>query len=109
MYHENDVDELYKFISQRLQKLRDNKNISAQSLSLSSGLHRTYVNKIENMHMKPSLDSLYHICYTLGINVADFFIKDLNNPKLVELLEIINDFNEDELQQLIEYSMKISK
>jgi len=89
--------------------LRYDKNISAQSLSLKSGLHRSYVNKIENMHMKPSLDSLYHICYTLGINVAEFFIKDLSNKKLVELIEVIDGFDDKQLQQIVAYSLGIKK
>ncbi|MCI9626946.1 MAG: helix-turn-helix transcriptional regulator [Clostridia bacterium] len=54
-------EEFEDFISTRIAKLRQQKNISARDMSISLGLGEAYVNHIENKSNMPSLKGLFYI------------------------------------------------
>jgi len=64
--YENDLKE-------RLQFIREQKNISARDLSLQLGKNEGYINSIENGKIAPSYKQFCTICEELGVSPEDFF------------------------------------
>ncbi len=60
-------------IGKHLRKLREQKNISQEQLSVKAGYYHTYVNKIEQGKYSPSLHTIWRLSYTLGVSLEDFF------------------------------------
>ena len=68
------------FISERIAKLRTEKNISARDMSLSLGQSQSYINNIENKKALPSMQMFLYICEFLGVEPKDFFGEDVISP-----------------------------
>ena len=68
------------FISDRIAKLRTEKNISARDMSLSLGQSQSYINNIENKKALPSMQMFLYICEFLEIEPKDFFEEDITSP-----------------------------
>lgn len=51
----------------RLIQLRQEKNISTRDMSLSLGQSESYINRIENGKMLPSMTVFFYICDYFGI------------------------------------------
>lgn len=68
------------FISDRIAKLRTEKNISARDMSLSLGQSQSYINNIENKKALPSMQMFLYICEFLGIEPKDFFEENVISP-----------------------------
>jgi transcriptional regulator with XRE-family HTH domain len=62
----------------RLTQLREEKGVSARDMSLSLGLSATYINRIENGRMMPSLPVFFDICDYFMIEPGEFFITTHN-------------------------------
>lgn len=62
-----------KFISDRIYQLRTDKNLSARELSLALGMSASYINKVENGKVMPSLNTLFIICMYFDITPEEFF------------------------------------
>ncbi|HCT93046.1 MAG TPA: XRE family transcriptional regulator [Lachnospiraceae bacterium] len=60
----------------RLIQLRMEKGVSARDMSLSLGQSETYINRIENRRMLPSMTVFFYICEYLGITPGEFFMTD---------------------------------
>ncbi len=82
----------------RLAKLRNKKGVSARDMSLSIGQNAGYINNIENGKALPSMTGFFYICEYLGINPAEFFDIDSNNPEKLQAL--INDLKQLDDTQL---------
>ena len=65
-----------KFISERIYKLRIERDLSARELSLSLGMSPGYINKIENGKAMPSLQALFLIFMFFNITPKKFFNED---------------------------------
>lgn len=90
------------FVSERIVKLREYKNISAQNLSLSLGLGKNYINTIENKKSMPSMEKFYIICEFFEIEPKEFFDDQLKVPALnSELFKEINKMDENSLKNLL--------
>ena len=57
----------------RLTELRLAKNVSARDMSLSLGQSESYINRIENGKMFPSMDMFFFICEYFNISPHEFF------------------------------------
>lgn len=68
------------FISDRIAKLRTEKNISARDMSLSLGQSQSYINNIENKKALPSMQMFLYICEFLGVEPRDFFEEEVTSP-----------------------------
>lgn len=91
----------------RLIQLRLEKGISARDMSLSLGQSESYINRIENQKMLPSMAAFFYICDYLKITPAEFFqtesrpsaelinamhkIQSLDSQKQKHILAVIND------------------
>jgi len=57
----------------KLKKLREEAGMTQTELAQRVGVDRSYINKIENKNVKPSLALLERIAATFNISVKDFF------------------------------------
>lgn len=62
-----------KKIGDHLRKIRTEKGISQERLSLNAGYYHTYVNKIETGKYSPSLHTIWRLSHQLGISLSQFF------------------------------------
>lgn len=65
----------------RLAELRGQKNVSARDMSLSLGQSESYINKIENRHILPSMAGFFYICDYLEITPREFFDAEVQSPQ----------------------------
>ncbi|WP_295088833.1 helix-turn-helix transcriptional regulator [Ruminococcus sp.] len=90
------------FISDRIAKLRNKKNISARDMSLSLGQSQSYINNIENKKALPSMQMFLYICEYLGVEPKDFFEESITDPsKLNEAVEAFKSLSPKQLDLLI--------
>ena len=64
------------FFCERLAQLRLEKGVSAREMSLSLGQSESYINRIENNQMLPSLTVFFYICDYFHITPKEFFEND---------------------------------
>ena len=62
-----------KEFSKRLCELRLEKGVSAREMSLSLGQSASYINRIENGKMLPSMGGFFKICDYVSITPQSFF------------------------------------
>lgn len=55
-------------VSDRLTMLRDKCGMTQAQLADKSGVDRKTINRIENGHFSPSMDTFFRICGALGAN-----------------------------------------
>ena len=80
---------LETFFCKRLTQLRLEKGVSAREMSLALGQSESYINRIENQQMLPSLTVFFYICEYLEISPKDFFD---DNPEVdLESIELFHD------------------
>lgn len=97
-------EDFASFVSERIAKLRNHKNVSARDMSLSLGLGEAYINHIENNSNMPSMKNFYYICEFLKISPKDFFDDDTEAPDLLaELITACKKLDRRSMQNLLEF------
>ena len=71
-----------KEIAERLVELRLQKNVSAREMSLALGQNCSYINRIENQKVFPSMQGFFYICEYLKVTPAEFFTTENTAPAL---------------------------
>lgn len=61
---------LEKF-GQKMQKVRQSKNITQESLAAMLSMHRTYIGLIERGERNPTIRTLYKIAKALKVSASD--------------------------------------
>lgn len=56
-----------KLVASRIKELRLKKELSQDALATLAGIDRKTINRIENGHFSPSLDTFLRICRALSI------------------------------------------
>ncbi len=91
----------------RLKNLRLQKNVSARDMSLSIGQNPSYINRIENGIMMPSMSSFLFICDYLNISPAEFFNISVQKPerlrRLINHLENLDSTTFDDIATMVEH------
>lgn len=96
------------FISDRIAKLRAEKNISARDMSLNLGQSQSYINNIENKKALPSMQMFLYICEFLGIEPRDFFDEDVTSPRaLNEAMATFKSLSPKQLELLIAFAKEM--
>ena len=94
----------------RLIQLRQEKNISTRDMSLSLGQSESYINRIENGKMLPSMTVFFYICDYFGITPKEFFDMDVPNPtKAQALLAAAQGLSDEQLDNLIAIAKGLSR
>lgn len=80
------------FFCERLAQLRLEKGVSAREMSLSLGQSESYINRIENNQMLPSLTVFFYICDYFQITPKEFFE---NDPEIdLEYIELARNLKQ---------------
>lgn len=77
------------FFCDRLVELRLKKGVSARDMSLSIGQSESYINRIENHKMLPSLSMFFYICEYFKITPQEFFVTE--KSKKSDSMQLLND------------------
>ena len=80
------------FFCERLAQLRLEKGVSAREMSLALGQSESYINRIENNQMLPSLAVFFYICDYFHITPKEFFE---NDPEIdLEYIELARNLKQ---------------
>lgn len=83
------------FFCKRLTDLRLQKGVSARDMSLSLGQSESYINRIENKQMLPSMTVFFYICDYFKIKPQDFFTENpTNSLEFIEILKNLEKLDE---------------
>lgn len=78
------------FFARRLAFLRGKKNVSAREMSLAIGQNKSYINRIENGRVYPSMQCFFYICEYLGVSPSAFFYSEEDAPsRLLDALAVL--------------------
>lgn len=55
-----------KEVAERIRELRERKGLSQDAVAENAGFDRKTLNRIENHHFAPNLDTLFRLCRALG-------------------------------------------
>ncbi len=87
---------------QRLTDLRIEKNVSAREMSLSIGQSESYINRIENQKMLPSMNVFFYICEYLKITPADFFQSDKRiSLEMIDAIQKLQAMDEEKRKHIL--------
>lgn len=75
--------EYTEWFASRVAMLRWQQGVSARDMSLSLGQSESYINKIENKRILPSMQGFLYICEYFGITPKEFFDTDTAAPQKV--------------------------
>ena len=93
------------FFVERITSLRNQKNVSAREMSLAIGQNGSYINRIENKQVFPSMQAFFYICEYFQIFPKDFFNTDNLDPikinKIMEELKKLDDVQLDTVLAVI--------
>ncbi|MGN0153686.1 MAG: helix-turn-helix domain-containing protein [Lachnospiraceae bacterium] len=98
------------FFAERLSQLRQQKNVSAREMSLSLGQNGSYINRIENKHTFPSMQTFFYICEYLQITPQEFFDDTTKNPTdLNQLIDISKELDSEQMESLLSVANVLKK
>ena len=66
-----DVKDMRKVLADRLLELRSSEELSQARLAEIAGVDRKTINRIENGHFSPALDTIVRLSVALGISPSD--------------------------------------
>lgn len=66
------IDATQQSLAQRLYDLRTEHNLTQTELSVLAGIDRKTINRIENGHFAPSVDTLVRLSMVMQVPVTDF-------------------------------------
>ena len=88
------------FFSKRLTQLRMEKGVSARDMSLSLGQSESYINRIENGKMMPSMTVFFYICDYFDITPQDFFNSTSPSMPLIQIIKDLLELEPDQINHL---------
>ena len=66
------IDDTQQALAQRLYDLRTDRGLTQTELSVLAGIDRKTINRIENGHFAPSVDTLVRLSMVMRVPVTDF-------------------------------------
>lgn len=98
MISEENLDE---FIRKRIKELRQNADLSINSLAYKCGISQSYLRDIELGNKRTiSVEKLFYICAELNISLSDFFNEDITPQKLTPLEKKLNNMTTEQKEKL---------
>ncbi len=73
-------------VGKRIRYFRKKSGLSKNALANNSGVSPTYIYKVENGIVCPTVEYLGHLCFGLGISYIDFFSLDQENRDILSKL-----------------------
>ena len=93
----------------RLTRLRMDKDVSARDMSLSLGLSESYINKIENGKVLPSMSTFFDICDYFKITPQEFF--NMGEPFPFDIAVAVDEMhhmNKEQISRMIAFMKDIN-
>lgn len=88
--------------SEQLAKLRLKKGVSARDMSLTLGQSESYINRIENKKMLPSMSVFFYMCDYFGITPQEFFeFSKTPDLELSEALKKLSSLSDEKRKHII--------
>lgn len=83
---DRETKRLHQAIGRRIRSLRNEAGWTQEELAARTGLHRTYIGKLERGESGVTIDSVAILCRSLGVTLAEFFepftgTYDLSGPR----------------------------
>lgn len=78
-----------KYIGTKIKEIRKKKQISQERLAELVAMNLRSINRIENQHNIPTLETLEKIAQVLGVSITDFF----EMPTALTRKEIVDNIN----------------
>ena len=75
-----------KEVGRRVKYFREKRNLTKNALATAAGVSPTYIYQIEEGLKCPTVEYLGHICWGLGITLAEFFTEEKEMKEKVEYL-----------------------
>lgn len=72
-----------KQLASRLVEARIKKSLSQEALAKKAGVDRKTVNRIENGHFSPSMDTFFRLCNAMSLNPSKIIIAKRSRKKAV--------------------------
>lgn len=91
----------------RLIELRTNAGISARDMSLSLGQSESYINRIENGKMMPSMTVFFYICDYFHLTPAEFFQNDSLSEDIFRANQKLSRLSREKLTHIISVIMDL--
>jgi transcriptional regulator with XRE-family HTH domain len=66
------VKDMRVSLAEKLYEIRQDRNLSQARLAEIAGVDRKTINRIENGHFSPALDTIVRLCVALGVNPSEF-------------------------------------
>lgn len=97
-------------LGERIKKVREEKELTQEDLDELTGLHYTYISKIEAGKKQPSLKSLEKITEALGVSLSQLFKEKQDTAiksSFDKLLKIFENRTSSEINLIIELAETI--
>ncbi len=91
----------------RLVELRTNLGVSARDMSLSLGQSESYINRIENGKMMPSMSVFFYICEYFHITPAEFFQDDSLSADIFRANQKLSNLPKEKLSHILSVIMDL--
>lgn len=69
------IDDTQQALAQRLYDLRTDRGLTQTELSVLAGIDRKTINRIENGHFSPALDTIVRLSVALDISPSELLIQ----------------------------------
>lgn len=75
------MDKTTKMIGEKLKKIREDKGLTLREVADKTGIHFTYIGKLENGQHKANLEMINKLCKFYNISVSSLFGETVEVPK----------------------------
>lgn len=79
---DSEEERLHRAVGRRLRSLREDAGFTQERLAARSGVHRTFVGKVERAESAVTVDTIAIFCTALDTSLAEFFEPFTDPPEL---------------------------
>lgn len=89
------MSNIQELLSENLKAFRKEKKLSQQDVAEKSDMLASTFNRIENMKVAPSIDTVERIASALEVDFIDLFqTREISDKSIVKKLELLNNLSE---------------
>ena len=83
----------YKAIGSKLQSQRQKAGLTQETVAEQAGITAIYLSKIENGHVKPTIDLLENLCLAVGTDISFLFLDSSTSSNCYRNETVLRHFN----------------
>jgi transcriptional regulator with XRE-family HTH domain len=89
------MSNIQELLSENLKAFRKEKKLSQQDVAEKSDMLASTFNRIENMKVAPSIDTVERIASAIEVDFIDLFqTREISDKSIVKKLELLNNLSE---------------